>query len=153
MMSAEKILHKYYNDITEEEYPGFDYNDDEVQAELLPPGYDDVIVWGIYDAKPEWENVLAEDGYASVYHIVGKYDDSIEFIGCVIGNRLYDVTADLNYTLGGDDIKEEMMSFDHPDRVAYGKELYNAYGPDVDTYDLDEYDAECYLAYKRSIGE
>lgn len=32
-----------------------------------------------------------------------------------------------------------------------GKELYDAYGPDVDPYDLDEEDAECYLAYKRSL--
>lgn len=152
-MTAESILNKFYNNITEEEYPGFDYNDDEVQAELLPPGYDDVIVWGIYEAKPEWMNILAEDGYAVVYHVIGKYDDTIEFIGAVIGRRLYDVTEELNYILRDDGVKEEMMSFDQSDRIAYGEELYHAYGPDVDPEDLDEYDAECYLAYKRSIGE
>lgn len=147
-MSVDEILNRYYNNCTYKYYPNFDYNDDEIQAELLPAGYDDVIVWNIFEARPDYKNILAADGYDYVYHIIGKYDDSKEFIGQVISDRLYDVTYDIMELL--DEGYDEDGNSEE-DRLARGKELYDAYGPDVDTYDLDEYDAECYLAYKRSI--
>lgn len=147
-MSVDEILNRYYNNCTYKYYPNFDYNDDEIQAELLPTGYDDVIVWNIFEARPDYKNILAADGYDCVYHIIGKYDDSKEFIGQVIGDRLYDVTYDIMELLDEGDDEEE---YSEELMLAHGKELYDAYGPDVDTYDLDEYDAECYLAYKRSI--
>lgn len=147
-MSVDEILNRYYNNCTYKYYPNFDYNDDEIQAELLPEGYDDVIVWNIFEARPDYKNILSADGYDCVYHIIGKYDDSKEFIGQVIGDRLYDVTDDIMELLDeGYDEEEDSEE----DMLAHGKELYDAYGPDVDTYDLDEYDAECYLAYKRTI--
>lgn len=152
MMDIDTILNRYYNNCTYKYCPDFDYNDDEIQAELLPAGYDDLIVWNIFEARPDYKNILAADGYDVVYHIVDKYDDTKEFIGQVVGDKLYDVTDDIMQLLD-EDYAEEAMSFNKDDRLAYGQELYNAYGPDVDTYDLDEYDAECYLAYKRSIGE
>ena len=44
-----------------------------------------------------------------------------------------------------DDWSEDVM-------LANGKALYDAFGSEVDTADMTEYDAECYLAYKRNIG-
>lgn len=147
-MSVDEILNHYYNNCTYKYCPNFDYNDDEIQAELLPAGYDDLIVWNIFKARPDYENILAADGYDYVYHIIGKYDDSKEFIGQVVGDRLYDVTYDIMELLDEGDDEEE---YSEEDMLAHGKGLYDAYGPDVDTYDLDEYDAECYLAYKNSL--
>ena len=48
-------------------------------------------------------------------------------------------------------IKSSDDLWDYDEMLKHGKDLYDSYGPDVDTYDMDEYDAECYLTYKRSI--
>lgn len=35
--------------------------------------------------------------------------------------------------------------------LKFGEELYDAYGPDADTNDMSEYEAECYLAYVAAL--
>lgn len=153
-MMCDEILNKYYRNATYKYCPDFEVNDSTIQAQLLP-GYEytEWIVSNIFEARPEYQELLAEEGYDVVYHIVDRYENGKEFIGWMSEGQLLDITSDLNLLLRGDETAEKAMSFDSPERVAYGEELYNSYGPDVDPNDLDEYDAECYLAYKRSIGQ
>lgn len=148
MISNKDILNTYYDDADEEVYPGF-YDSENVEAELIPGYEKEYTIYSIHRAKPEYAELLSGDGYGVVYRILGRGKD---FIGQYADGKLYDVGDDIARIVD-EDSELELMSFDQPDRVAYGEELYNSYGPDVDPNDLDEYDAECYLAYKRSIGE
>lgn len=154
-MMCDEILNKYYKNATYKYCPDFDYNDDEIQSELLP-GYEytNWIVWNIFEARPDYEKMLSEDGYDVVYHIVDKYDDNKEFIGIIVDNQLLDITDDLNVLFGEEDDKISRPGYEgdnFTDKLVHGRELYNSYGPDVDPNDLDEYDAECYLAYKSTL--
>lgn len=148
MISTNDILNTYYDNAEEKVYPEF-FDTETAEADLIPGYENEYTIYSIHEAKPEYYDSLSRDGYNIVYRIIGKGKD---FIGQYIDGELYDVTEDIARIVD-EDSELELMSFDQPDRVAYGKEIYDSYGPDVDPYDLDDYDAECYLAYKRSIGE
>lgn len=145
-MNTADILKKYYTDAEDKVYPGF-FDSDDAEADLIPGYENEYSIYGIYEAKPQYLDILSKDGYNIVYRIIGNHED---FIGVMISGELYDVTDDI-LQLVDEDYAEESMSYESDDRLAYGKKLYDAYGPDIDPYDLDEYDAECYLAYRRSI--
>ena len=148
MISNKDILNTYYDDAEEEVFPGF-FDSENAEAELIPGYEKEYTIYSIHRVKPEYAELLSGDGYDIVYRILGRGKD---FIGQYADGQLYDVSEDIARIVD-EDSEPELMSFDQPERVAYGEELYNSYGPDVDPNDLDEYDAECYLAYKRSIGE
>lgn len=148
MISNKDILNTYYDDAEEEVFPGF-FDSEDVEAKLIPGYEDEYTIYSIHRVKPEYAELLSGDGYGIVYRILGRGKD---FIGQYVGRELYDVGDDIARIVD-EDSEPELTSFDQPEKVAYGEELYNSYGPDVDPNDLDEYDAECYLAYKKSIGE
>jgi len=148
MISNKDILNTYYDDAEEEVYPGF-FDTETAEADLIPGYEGEYTIYSIHKAKPEYAELLGADGYDVVYRILGRGRD---FIGQYADGELYDVSEDLARIVD-EDSEVELESPDQPNRVAYGEELYNSYGPDIDPNDLDEYDSECYLAYKRSIGE
>lgn len=146
----EKIIKRCYRDITSSFGT---YDSEELTAQLLPPGYEDYQVWRVYQTRYANEpGSFADEGYGELYHIISLLNDD-EFLGLVVGNELCDVTDDVIRIGRGYFYDDEWDDEDwSPEAmIRYGKELYDAYGPDVDTYDLDEYDAECYLAYKSTL--
>ena len=148
-MDIKDILDIYYTDITNQ------ISEKEL-ADFLPQGYEGYEILGIYQANDDVYDVLASDGYSEVIYVRPALNEYFEdFLGMVIHDRLYDVTSDIEkilyeYEFGNEEEDEEDWS--EETMLQYGKQLYNSYGPDIDTYDMPEYDAECYLAYKRSIG-
>ena len=152
MLSANEILKNYYDDADEEVFPEF-YTSENSDAELIPGYENEYTVYSIHKAKPEYAEKLAEDGYDIVYRIIGQGRD---FIGMIINNLLYDVTDDILNLLEEDNDDEDDTNYNPGYRgdnfmsdLKHGEALYQAYGPNVDPNDLDEDDAECYLAYKR----
>lgn len=147
MLNADYVLNKYYTDVTSKEFPGYTVN--QLSEELLPAGYEDYIVLGVYSAKYADAYFISDNGYDIVYSVASTSTDD-EFIGVVIGNRLMDITQELSELVeeyegeSEEDWSEDAM-------IEYGKQLYSAYGPDVDTYDMSEYEAECYLAYVATL--
>lgn len=161
-MTIEEILETYYNDVTEELYPDF-YDNDSYEEQLLPVGYEGCIIDGIFQVKDEYFDLLSQNGLQDVYLISCGYFSSVarevgktKFIGQVIDNRLYDATDEIEDIIASqitDESDEEIEDWSEEAMLAHGEELYSSYGPDVDTQDMTEYEAACYLAYKRSIGE
>ena len=147
MLDTDYILNRYYTDITSTEFSG--YTVDQLSEELLPEGYEDYIVLGVYYAKYADTYFISDNGYDIVY-LVASTSTGAEFIGMVIGNRLMDITQELSELIEEyegepeEDWSEDAM-------LEFGKQLYDTYGRDVDTNDMSEYEAECYLAYVATL--
>lgn len=164
MSKATKILDEYYEDITKQVYPDWDEftswtlgtyaetHGEEIEAELLksvglsPSEY---MVVGVYEIKPEFAEIVKDTDYTQVY-FVSTYGYPVQDMIALFTSDLIDVTDEVAELIdsweNGEDWSEEAM-------LDWGKQLYNQYGPDAGVMDMSEYDAECYLAYTRSIGE
>lgn len=164
------ILGTYYKDVTTELYPDF-YTNPETRERLIPYGYDKYYkVLGVYEAKDHVYDILANENLQEVLLIhVSSSIMTGDMIAMEIDNKLYDVLDDIMKVLAtsenseDDDEEDEVITQDdgygqvedwsEDGMIAYGQEIYDAYGSEVDTQDMTEYEAACYLAYKRSIGE
>lgn len=147
MSKATKILDNYYDDITAQVYPDWDDREFELldSAGLSAKNF---MVVGLYEIKPEYADAVGPD-YKQVYYVSTygyPYFDSIAPLSDVSYDITNDVYDQITAWENGEDWSEEGM-------LSRGKEIYDQYGPDWDTSDMTEFDAESYYAYKRSIGE
>ena len=151
-MTALEIIETYYDEVTEQLYPDW-YDNEDYEEELLPAGYQSYFIWGIYQAKPEYDDILSANGFQEVYLIMreGGYDN--KFIAITDKYKLYDVTSEIDEILSYDEEDEDEQDWSEDAMIKHGAALYDAYGPDVDTSDMISYDAACYLAYLRDIGK
>lgn len=150
-MDVKDILDTYYNDVTEQLYPDF-WDNDSYEEELLPMN-EDCMIGGIYEAKPEYYDALSSDGYQEVM-LIQPYGRMFyaDFIGVVIGNRLCDVTNDVERIVTEYEFEDDEEDWSPEAMRSWGRQLYNQYGPDVDVMDMSEYDAESYLLYRDELN-
>lgn len=96
-MDTWELIENYYDDADEAVFPGFfSYEDNTVEAELIPGYEDEYCIYGIHQAKPEYYNLLSEYGYDIVYHITGTGSKfPADFLGIYTDNQLIDVTPDI----------------------------------------------------------
>ena len=165
------IIGTYYTNISEELHPDFHTNR-HIDDIILPPGYSQYYtVMGIYRANDNVYDKLASENLQEILIIRPVSGTNIDDIAAIIiDNKIYNVIDDIINVLSPDDDEDEGAAeltdededgfadeyeddWSEDAMLAHGAALYDAYGPDVDTMDFDDYDAACYLSYKRQIGE